>query len=250
MHHQEKKPCAARNGGIHFWEGRQCRFCTVHKIFCFNSSRFFNFFYSSKSQNEKKERKKSVFLVPPNLIHVELGPYMSMTLEGGGIVSQLSNAPVERSCTVKGHTHFIEYKTKWQETLHLQYILQGRVIKSLNETTVCPPRAEWSTRELELSCWLSSWREIQSTLEPGSMLINDLWEQELWKISQQHWHEWQCSFPLSSLFLKRVTELCNRVLKPPCKSIEIQQVSSLQQTHNNIKQQQRNISQFTSFLKR
>ncbi len=36
---------------------------------------------------------------------------------------------------------------------------------SLNETTVCSERAEWSTWKLELSCWLSSWREIQSTLE-------------------------------------------------------------------------------------
>lgn len=36
---------------------------------------------------------------------------------------------------------------------------------SLNETTVCSQRAEWSTRELELSCWLSSWRDTQSTLE-------------------------------------------------------------------------------------
>lgn len=50
-------------------------------------------------------------------------------------------------------------------------------MKSLNETTVCSQRAEWSTWKLELSCWLSSRREIQSTLRenlegsPGPSLL-------------------------------------------------------------------------------
>lgn len=53
------------------------------------------------------------------------------------------------------------------------------------KTTVCSQRAEWSTR-IELSCWLSSWREIQSTLElceetsevPVSKLIDDYGSQD------------------------------------------------------------------------
>ncbi len=80
---------------------------------------------------------------------------------------------------------------------------------SLNETTVCSERAEWSTRKLELSGWLSSWREIQSTLELCDKTLGGhcvqaywwLWVARLWRILQQHSHKRQCSFPLSSLFL-------------------------------------------------
>lgn len=102
---------------------------------------------------------------------------MPMTLEGGGTISQLSNATPERSRTVKGHSQFNECKTNEQSTFHLQYILWGPV---MNET-VCSQRAGWSTRNLEMSCWLSTWREMQSPLElsdktlrvSGSKLIDD-----------------------------------------------------------------------------
>lgn len=56
-------------------------------------------------------------------------PCMLMTLEGDGTISQLNNAPLERSCVIQGHAHFNKYKTK-RQTLNW---FCGRVIK-INET--------------------------------------------------------------------------------------------------------------------
>lgn len=41
-------------------------------------------------------------------------PCILMTLEGDGTTSQLSNAPLERSCAIQGRAHFNKYKTKRQ----------------------------------------------------------------------------------------------------------------------------------------
>lgn len=152
-------------------------------------------------------------------------PCMPTTLEGGGTISQLSNATAEKSCTVKGHSQFDECKTKRQSTLRLQYIVWGRV---MNETTVCSQRAEWST-QIELSCWLSSWREIQSTLElcDQTLRVQAYWW--LWKILQQHWYKRQCSFPLSSLL--STVEPREQVVHPtPQTSMQTQRNPTSQQS--------------------
>lgn len=109
------------------------------KILCFHSSKIFLSHFlrarvtwqTSDVSKPQKDSKATLFLAPPNLLHVEFRHvlYMPMTLEGGGTISQLSNATAEKSCTVKGHSQFHECKTKRQSTLHLQYILWGRVMK-------------------------------------------------------------------------------------------------------------------------
>lgn len=125
---------------------------------------------------------------------------------------------------------------------------------SLKETTVCSQRAEWSTR-IELSCWLSSWREIQSTLElceetsevPVSKLIDDYGSQDCGRFCNVIDTNGSVHFLIFST-AEPHAKLCTRLLRHPCKPRGIQQVSSLRRTHDNIKWQQRNISQFTSFL--
>lgn len=79
-----------------------------------------------------------------------------------------------------------------------------------------------------------------------------LWVARLWKILQQHWHKWQCSFSFHFSPLDGRTsraKLCIRLLKHPCNVKEIQRVSSLWRTRQyTVKQQHWNISQIHQLL--
>lgn len=146
---------------------------------------------------------------------------------------------------------WVKKKPKRRPTCYLRHTLWGCVIKkkvwmrrlsgpqeSLNCPADCPVEQKYS---LHLSCVTKPW---------GVHAYLWLLVARLWKILQQHWHKWQCSCPLSSLFLdeeppERV--VCIRFLEHPCKSKEIKQS---QQSTADSTTKQRNISQFTSFLKR
>lgn len=249
-----------RDEQIHFCEGGQCRFCIVRNKKKYFVSTDFSLAISLQARltqhtsdvsKPQKDSKATVFLAPPNLVYIGF-PYTPMTLEGSGTISQLRQC---RSHAPSKATPSLMSAKLRDNQLSIYSILFEDVWWSLNETTVCCQRVEWSTRE-SLNCWLSSGRgNAVSTLElcdkTLSYCVQAYWwlpVARLWKILQQHWPKRQCSFPFSSWLRNLYCKLCIRLLKN-IHAKGFQQVSSLRRTHGNIKWQ-RNISQFTSFLQR
>lgn len=137
--------------------------------------------------NLKRDSKQTLFLAPSNLhpCWILTCPYIPMTLEGGGTISQLSDVTAGKSCAAKGHSHFDECKTETINSPSTVYSLrtcdkdyclfsESRVVQheSLSCPAGCPVERKCS---IHLSCIIQPWGLLCPSLlmTMGSKIVED-----------------------------------------------------------------------------
>lgn len=249
-----------RNKNPVWWEMSKyisVRVDTIKKILCFNSSRFFlNRFLPARWFDKllifqtSKGSKFNTFsgASESRPCWILTCPYMPMTLEDGGTISQLrqlrSHAPSKAtpsSMSAKLRDNRLSIYSIFFEDVswvRLQFVLreQSRPRESLNCPADCPVEGK---RSLHLSCVTKPWGSLCPSLlmTMGSKIVEDsataLTQTAVFIFFIFSLLDWgtswaSCASHSSNIHAKG-----------------IQQVSSLRRTHNNIKWK---ISQFTSFL--